>query len=167
MSIVVNTDFVGEYSVSKTCFNDLDKYITKYEEYYLCNLLGAELYALFITDLTATSPQIPQTARFLDIFNSFKIDDNSCLRSSEGIRNMLVQFIYFQFIRDSNYKKTATGVVLSNPEVATMSPYLGYNLVEAYNEGVHNYKEIQWYICDNDTDYPEENIQHLNSISGI
>ena len=75
MSIVVNTDFKGEYNVSKNCYDQLDTYIEKYEKKYLTKLLGAELYALFIADLTVTDPQVPQTQRFLDIFNDFSIDE--------------------------------------------------------------------------------------------
>jgi len=34
MSIVVNTDFKGEYNVSKNCYDQLDTYIEKYEKKY-------------------------------------------------------------------------------------------------------------------------------------
>ena len=91
MSIVVKTDFRGEYNISKNCYDQLDFFIEKYENYYLVRLLGAELYTLFIADLTVTNPQIPQTSRFLNIFNLFNIDDNNCIVISEGIREMLVK----------------------------------------------------------------------------
>ena len=74
MSIVVNTDFKGEYNVSKNCYDLIDFYIEKYEKKYLTKLLGAELYALFIADLTVTDPQVPQTQRFIDIFDEQEED---------------------------------------------------------------------------------------------
>ncbi len=167
MSIVVTTDFTAEYKVSKTSYDSLATYITKYEKHYLLRLLGADLYALFIADLTGTDPQVPQTAIYLSIFNAFEEDESNCIRISEGIRTMLKQLIYFHYVRDTNYKKDVTGVVINNPENGVANPYNGYNLVESYNQGVQNFKEIQWYILDNSTDYPEENVQELNFISGI
>ncbi len=167
MSIVANTDFTGEYSISQSCFDSLDEYITLYEKFYLVRLLGADLYSLFIADLTATTPQVPQTAIYLDLFNPFEIDEGSCLFISEGIRVMLKQFIYFHYVRDLSYKKDITGVVINNPENGVSTPYNGYNLVESYNRGIDNYHTLRWYICDNSTDYPDENGVLINATSGI
>ena len=60
MSIVVKTDFKGEYNVAKTCYDQLETFIEKYEKKYLTRLLGAELYTLFKDDLTTGTPQVPQ-----------------------------------------------------------------------------------------------------------
>lgn len=169
MAITQKTDFTGQYKVSKTNANliELDVYIAKFEEFYLQRLLGAELFALFIADLTTPTPQVPQTARFLNIFNKFVNDDDDLLRRSEGMKQMLVQFIYFEFVRDSSVFKTSAGVVQNNIEVSTSTPYTGFNLVQAYNEAIQNFKEIQFFIFDNDSVYPEENMQPLDEISGI
>jgi len=166
MSIVVNTDFTGEYNISKNCYDQIDFYIEKYEKKYLLKLLGAELYDLFISDLTVTNPQVPQTQRFLDIFNSFNIDESSCVVTSEGIRKMLTQLIYFHYVRENQVINTAGGTVSNSVELGLPASFKG-NIVQAYNEGVDNSHAIQWYICDNSTDYPEENIQLLENTSGI
>jgi hypothetical protein len=166
MSIVVNTDFTGEYNVSKTCYDQIDFYIEKYEKKYLVKLLGAELYSLFIADLTATDPQVPQSTRFLNIFNSFDIDDNSCVVTSEGIRRMLTQLIYFHYVRENQVINTAGGTVSNSVELGLPASFKG-NIVQAYNQGVDNSHAIQWYICDDLTIYPEENIQILENTSGI
>jgi hypothetical protein len=167
MSIVVNTDFKGEYNISKNCYDQLDTYIEKYEKKYLLKLLGAELYALFIADLTVTDPQVPQTQRFLDIFNEFSIDENNyCLIESEGIRKMLTQLIYFHYVRENQVVNTAGGTVSNAVELGLNASFKG-NIVQAYNEGVENSHSIQWFICDNATIYPEENIQILRFTSGI
>jgi hypothetical protein len=168
MSILQTSDFTSQYKVSKDCFTDLQSYIDKYEKHYLLRLLGADLYGLFIADLTVPTPQVPQTAIYISLFDAFEIDDdNDCLRISEGIKVMLTQFVYFQFLRDQPNKKKIGGVYRTEIETGTNLGYDGYNLVEAYNQGVKNYKEIQWFICDNDTDYPTENSQPIEYTSGI
>jgi len=166
MSIVVKTDFKGEYNVSKTCYDQLDTFIEKYEHYYLVRLLGAELYTLLISDLTATNPQVPQSTRFLNIFNPFSIDDHECLYYSEGIRKMLVQFIYFHYVRETQTENTAGGTVTNSVELGVNAKFMG-NIVQSYNQGVKNAHTIQWYIWDNELEYPEENVQEIEYTSGI
>ena len=166
MSIVVNTDFKGEYNISKNCYDQIDSYIEKYEKKYLLKLLGAELYALFIADLTVSDPQVPQTTRFLDVFNAFAIDESNCVIESEGIRKMLTQLIYFHYVRENQVINTAGGTVSNSVELGLPASFKG-NIVQSYNEGVNNSHSIQWFICDNSTVYPEENIQLLENTSGI
>ena len=89
----------------------------------------------------------------------------TCQRSHE--ETQWVQYVYFYAVRDLAVKKTNTGVVFNDNENSTSPSYLGFNIVEAYNEAVKNAWEIQWYICDNDEVYPEENIQTFNYSSGI
>ena len=166
MSIVVKTDFKGEYNVSKTCYDQLDFYIEKYEHYYLVRLLGAELYTLLISDLTATNPQVPQSIRFLNIFNAFSLDEHSCLYYSEGIREMLVQFIYFHYVRENQVINSASGTVTNSVELGVNAKFMG-NIVQVYNQGVKNACSIQWYINENELEYPEENMQPFEYTSGI
>ena len=166
MSIVVKTDFKGEYNVSKNCYDQLDTFIEKYEKKYLIRLLGAELYNLFNADLTTTTPQVPQTQRFIDIFNEFNIDDEDCLYCSDGIRKMLVQLIYFHYVVEIQTENTAGGTVTNSVELGVNASYKN-NLVLVYNEGITNAKNIQWYIWDNELEYPEENMQKFEYTSGI
>ena len=166
MSIVVKTDFVGEYNVSKTNYDHLDTYIEKYEKHYLLKLLGGQLYGLFISDLTITDPQIPQATRFINLFNSFYEDCEEQLIISEGIRKMLVQFIYFHYVRELQTENSASGTVTNSVELGVNAKYKG-NIVTVYNQGVKNAQAIQWYICQNEADYPEENIQEIDYTSGI
>ena len=167
MALTLTTDFTGEYKVQKDSKLDLQKYITKYEKIYLVQLLGAELYDLFIADLDNATPEKPQTAIFKSIYDPFQTDDDGFVRVSEGMRVMMKQFIYFHFVRDSNHKKTEAGVVINKVEVSESTPYNGYNLVEAFNEGVTNAWSIQFFIDDNIKDYPKENMQLIEHTSGI
>ena len=167
MSIILNTDFKGQYAVSQSCYGSLNDYIVKYEKQFLIELLGAELYLLYIADLDGATPQAPQTQRFIDIHNSFNLDEDNCIRSSEGLRQMIVQFIYFYYTRDTNFSPSDSGVMRTVSEVSSILPYNGYNLIESYNQGVKNYHEVQWFICDNSDIYPEENTQRKDFSSGI
>ena len=167
--ILENTDFTDEYKISFTCFSeeDLDAYIVRYEKYYLTRLLGAELYTLFIADLTG-NPSVPTAPRFTAIFDAFDDDnDGGTLISSEGMKEMLKQFVYFHFTRDQVYKASPLGRVKPESSISSPPSSKGYNLVESFNKGLCNYNAIQWYIDENSTDYPEENMQHIGGISGI
>jgi hypothetical protein len=156
MAIVQTNDFVSEYKVSTSRFTDLDKYITKYEKYYLLRLLGADTYALFIADLTIPTPQVPQTQRFIDIFNPFNTIPSltPSLYISEGIKKMLVMFIYFHYVRDSSNYNTISGQVINNNENST-NISTGFNIVDAYNTAVDTYINIQEYLQQDTTTYPE------------
>ena len=166
MSIVKKQDFTGVHSVAQNKYTDMGAYIEKYEKHYLLRLLGADLYNAFIADLSG-DPGVPVSARFLDIFNPFCYDDGSCVRQSEGIKKMLIQFIYFHYVRDTEFQHTTQGVIRSNTEASTPLAYTGYDLIECYNSGVENYHQIQCFIDDNFSTYPEENMQFLGFISSI
>lgn len=168
MAIVLSTDFVGEYAIPQTCFNsvEFDFFIEKYEKVYLVQLMGAELYDLFIADLDGATPQAPQTQRFIDIFEEFQIDDSICLIVSEGMRKMMVQFIYFHYVRENQTLNTANGTVTNSVELGTNAAFQG-NIVQAYNQGVRNAHGIQWFILDDHTVYTEENVQPFLFTSGI
>ena len=164
-NIIQIADFAGtQYSLPEQKYISYQNYLDKYEKRFLVNLLGADLYDLFIADLVSG---VPQTQRFIDIYDAFAIDDNNSVRYSEGMKVAALQYVYFYAVRDLSVKKTNTGVVFNNNEVSTGPFYSGYNIVEAYNEAIKNAKEIQWYICDNDEVYPEENVQLFKYISGI
>jgi hypothetical protein len=169
MAIVQKSDFKNQYKISTSRFTgtELDEYIDRYEEFYLVKLFGADLYDLFVADLTGTTPQVPQTQIYLDVFNPFNIDDESCLHESVGIKKMLIKFIYFHFVRDMSHYNTTAGTVTNDNENSKQSLYNGFNLLEAYNEGVETFNEIQWYIDKHIEDYPDENMQLLNYASGI
>jgi hypothetical protein len=122
---------------------------------------------LFKADLTLVSPQVPQTLAYQNIFNSFDIDEGNCLIISEGIKKMLVMFIYFHYVRDMFYINTTTGVVSNVNENTTAASYNGYNLVEAFNKGINTYDAVQWYVERNNADYLVYNGQYLEVISGI
>ena len=168
-TITQPSNYIGEYRINSSCFDDLQLFIDKYEPYYLVRLLGADLKALFYADLTPTTPQVPQTSPYTELFLPFEIDTNDCLYISEGIKQMLVQLIYFHYTREQGHKNTQSGTINVNAENSVKA--LSFNDIDAYNTGISNYQIIQWYICDNpinstilDDDY---NGNHLDFTSGI
>ena len=83
--------------------------------YYLTQLLGKTLYDLFVADLVN---KVPVTARFLDLYNPFDIDDDNCLIHSDGMKEMIMGFIQFFYAREAKVVNTQHGNVVNNQENA-------------------------------------------------
>lgn len=155
MAILIQTsDFTGKYSIAQNSFTPLQSYINKYEKEYLVDLLGVELYDLFAADVTSYAPVTPI---YQSIYNPFKQDYNKCIVYSVGMKEMLLGFIYFEYMRDQKIKNTITGAVVNANENARESGFSEFNLFSKYNEGIHTYEAIQWFINENKTDYPTYN----------
>lgn len=161
--IITTSDFTGEYQVPQTRYSDLDLYINKYTKLYLEQMLGVELYKEFDADL---DNGIPQTERFEVIFNSLSYDKDNCVYQSEGIKQMLVEFVYYHFTVESQLYNTSTGTMSTDSELSKPKPYAN-NIISAYNKAVSNSRVIQYYILDNKDDYEKENIQEIGYIDGI
>lgn len=157
--IVVNTDFVGKHELALTQFNtsEIDAYILKYERIYLLKLLGAELYTLFVADLSGGVPTDPI---YTAIFDAFERDVCNRIEVSEGIKEMLLGFIYYEYCHDIAQNQTPIGATKPKNENSTV---LGLNgiTITRYNEAVDTAKAIQSFILDNSTDYPSFNGQEF------
>ncbi len=162
MAFLTPNQFEGFYKISNGGTNQDDKlnvYIDEAEPYYLRDLLGCTLYDLFVADLDPVTG-LPVTARFLDIFNAFCIDEslgNGCQRRSNGMVTMLKGFTYYNIVRDSDFFNTISGNVKNTFSNSLDVKELEYGLAERYNVALSTYKTIQWYICENSADYPEYN----------
>jgi hypothetical protein len=160
MGIVINSEFVGKYALNLNQYNidKIDSYIEKYEKHYLSNMLGAELYALFIADLDVNN--VPQTTIYENIFNSFIRDYNSTVSTSNGIKEMLLGFIFYHITSDMVVNQTSIGGTKAKNENSTV---MGKNasITTRFNEAVDTYKAIQCYILDNSVDYPTFNGQPI------
>jgi hypothetical protein len=160
MGIVINSEFVGKYALNLNQYNidKIDSYIEKYEKYYLSNMLGAELYALFIADLDVNN--VPQITIYENIFNSFIRDYNSTVSTSNGIKEMLLGFIFYHITSDMVVNQTSIGGTKAKNENSTV---MGKNasITTRFNEAVDTYKAIQCYILDNSVDYPTFNGQPI------
>ena len=149
---VTINDFTGKFAISTGMYanTNIQSYIDRYEDIYLTELLGVKLYNLFIADLVSN---VPVTAKYTKIFNAFKEELDIRLIISKGMKDMLVGFIYFEYMKDSVTQTTPIGVVKQSTEnsipISAHTPiYL------RYNESVKNYRAIQDYIMQNLSTYP-------------
>ena len=189
MALLTYSDFAsGKYRISQTTDTqtDLTFYITKFEKQYLIKLLGKSLYDLFVASYSSGLP----TGIYLTLYNEFAEDnensgfvfyrlDGAIFPSvesgaeaepvvfSEGIKEMLKGFIYFEFVKDQYSQNTPNGNVQKENENAILLPQIQSNLKEKYNNAVATYRAIQWYIGQHIEDYSTYNGQPIDIIPFI
>lgn len=149
---VTINDFTGKFALSTGMYanTNIQSYIDRYEDIYLTELLGVKLYDLFIADLVNS---LPVTAKYTKIFNAFKEELDIRLIISKGMKDMLVGFIYFEYMKDSITQTTPIGVVKQSTENST--PISAHTPIYLrYNESVKSYRAIQDYIMQNLSTYP-------------
>jgi hypothetical protein len=148
--LISEDDFVGKWELAKSNDDKIDEYIQEYEEQYLIELLGKELYDLFKADLTAG---VPGTQIYKDIFDPFSIKiSQAVIITSKGMKKMLTGLIYFQYVKDNKTKQSMNGAVTQQTEVSTPSD--NTFLYQRYNDAVRTYQAIQTYIIQNIAIYP-------------
>jgi hypothetical protein len=130
----------GIYDVAR-----LNAYIERYEKRYLIQLLGVDLYNDFIAN--------PTNPEYIYIFDAFEIDYERCIIISEGMKEMLTGFIYFEYLKDLTNQITPNGNVRPIGENSADVSTLYTMMYNRYNESINSYKGIQTYICKNLTDY--------------
>ena len=168
MSFLQPSDFTGlvEQSVNEFTTDKLQNYIDYHEPRYLTDLLGCDLYADFVADLLPTPAvptSVPQDAKFTAIFDAFCIDedyDSGCQHVSEGIKQMLKYFVWFEYARDNQYTLAITGATKNTFSNSELLSVVHTRAVQNYNLGIKTYHAIQWYIDDenpNDYDYDKFN----------
>lgn len=158
MAFTVPTDYTGFYQIGRTNFSELQVYIDDLEPERLRDLLGCDLYDLFIADLDGNGN--PQTQRFIDIFNPFCDDDGNTegiQQRSQGIPVMLKGFVYYDYVKDSGFSNLITGNVKNDFSNSAIATSVEYGLRQRYNRAIRSYEAIQWFICDNSATYPEYN----------
>ena len=152
------SDFTGKYTLSKGMFEDtlIQDYIDRYEPRYLKQMLGVKLYNEFISDLIANVPQSPN---FVKIFNplsedvgtyyyhwSRRYDTTATMLDSEGIKEMLKGFIYYEYAKDLVNQMTPFGNTKPQSENSTIANTLFSMMYNRYNEAIRSYQSIQDYI---------------------
>ena len=163
MAIVSSTDFINKYELSTGMYstNKLDDYIARYQERYLVHLLGAELYLEFISDLDANVPRSPN---FKQIFEPFNEDVSAWggsyfypyrlnqILESDGIKEMLLGFTYWEYARDLLNQQTPYGGVKQRAENSVVVDTPHSLMWERYNLAIKSYRAIQEWINTNRTE---------------
>lgn len=144
MGLLVNkTDFVGKYSLAKSNTDFIDDYIQLYEEKYLIELFGLELFLFFKADINVGTKK-PNTAIYLTLYNPLVFKYSNRLFNSFGIKNLLLAFIFFHYVRENRAKQTQNGTVSNQTEVSDPMPSNDYIYLR-YNEAVEAFWAIQAY----------------------
>ena len=150
-------DFTGKYQVSTGMYDQakLQDYINRYEPRYLKELFGITLYNDFQSDLLNNVPQSPN---FLILFNPLSEDlgynfyyfngiyEGVNQLDSEGIKEMLKGFIYFEYVKDLSNQITPIGLVKPDNENSTVANTLFSMMYTRYNEAIRSYNSIRDFI---------------------
>jgi hypothetical protein len=156
--LITTADFVDKFYIPNDADTTtlLNSYIDRYEKKYLIELLGVELYKLFEADINGTT-HVPQTGIYTKIYEEILEDSDGDIYISKGMKDMLLGFIWFEFVREYKYKFTASGHTVSASENSNQVRFDDMNIYGRYNESVSSYEVIQWYIMENESDYPDFN----------
>lgn len=156
--IVEVADFTGRFQIP-TDNDRLNAVINSWEKYYLKQLLGIELYKLFAADITA---HVPGTLIYQNIFNPIEQDFNQEILISEGIKIMLLGFLYWEYVREVEKKLSTVGFIANTSDVSKPIAIDFTQTNNKYNDAVTSFETIQWYIRDqNITTYPLYNGQEI------
>jgi hypothetical protein len=152
--LITSADFkTGDTLIASDAYTliNITSAISTYEKQLLIDLLGVELCALFILDLSAG---IPQTPKYLAIYNTFTKQDDYCIYSSIGMKEMAKKWVKFFYTRMQPQSNTIEGNTVSPGTIATPSPMSFTSLVLDFNRMLLSYYAIQYFIEQNIIDYP-------------
>lgn len=167
---LTTADFVGKYKIAKDCYSKelLEEYIELYEERYLKDLFGCDLYDAFISSLNNDDVPAPQEGRFIKIYEPFCVEDVcDIMYRSDGILEMLKGFIYYEFVLDQKFKNTLIGTVMNEGSFSRQIAAAKTTLENRYNLAVQSYISMQLFMIDSKSNYPEFNgVQKRQSFFG-
>ena len=150
-------DFTGKYELHTGMYaqSNISDYIDKYEKLYLIDLFGATLYDLFVSDLDVNN--VPKSPAYIKVFNPFHEDVTLYTTLvSNGIKEMLLGFIYFEYCKDNMNQMTIVGQTRPKNENSQVVNTLQTLIYTRYNEAVKTFTNIQEYILLNYTTYGSE-----------
>tara|TARA_R110000772_G_scaffold36091_5_gene86615 strand:+ start:8505 stop:9287 length:783 start_codon:yes stop_codon:yes gene_type:complete len=155
--IVQVSDFIGKYALSKGMFSEqtIQDYIDRYQNRYLKELFGVKLYDQFELDLLN---DVPQSPNFIKVFEAFSEDinllcvgwnrgyRNEGMLISNGIKDMLLGFIYYEYCKDLVNQMTPFGNTKPQSENSDVANTLFSTMYNRYNESIISFQAIQDYI---------------------
>lgn len=149
MITINNVDFKGKFELTLGEFTSqkLTDYIGRYQNEFTIELLGVELYDLYVAN--SGNPEFV-------IIEDPLIFQSNCgkIYKSLGMKDMLLGFIYFMYGRDLPTQQTVTGAVKQSNENSMPPSNVNALLWQRYNESVQSYEAIQSYIRENIDTYP-------------
>ncbi len=146
MTLLTTSDFINKWELSTGMYstNKLTEYIERYEQQYLRQLFGVDLYNAFVSDLDSN---IPQSPNFKLVFDPLYVDENLYyMIESRGILDMLKGFIYFEYSKDLMNQQTPFGNVQQTTENSVVVNTLQTMMYARYNESITTYQNIRNYM---------------------
>lgn len=164
--IVKTTDFVGKYKISQNSFaqDDLQAFIDKFEKVYIRKLLGLTTGDLFYADIAALTFLPPTDPIYSVLFNPIAVVINNCDIISNGVKEILLGFIYWEYVRWSSTQQTLNGSIAQDSETAIKIDWSSTPIYGNYNDSVMSYSAIQYFINNDKTDYPDYNGKTLELV---
>ena len=147
--MVLVSDFVGKHQVAVNDFTtpQLTAYIDRYEQRYLIELFGQDLFNLWVID--------PLVAPYYLLTNAFSFQSNcGKVYHSTGIKDMLTGFIYFHYVTDLVARQSVGGAVVKANENSSSASGVQSLAWQRHLESNTTYIAIQEQIKDNLVDYP-------------
>lgn len=150
--IIASSDFSSIIATDVYTVDEIDGAIDTYEKQLIYELLGVELANLFIGDL---NNGVPTSQRFLDIFESWFKELNDEVYQSVGMKQMLVWWVFFFYVREQWQDNSIQGNVENEGSINRDSRMSYVTLIKNYNVAIKTYKSIQEFITQNPDTYPE------------
>jgi hypothetical protein len=162
--LVTIDDFVGDFFLQQdiTTQNAFNSIRDEWDRVYIRRMLGVELGNLFLADFD-TNSGVP-TGRYKTIYDPIQDDSNGIIIESRGIKYMMKGITWYYFARQNNTIASTGGNKTTASENSTPSDQ-SFFLAKNFNSAIKTGREIQRYIRENSSDYPEYNGQYLNMIS--
>ncbi len=127
----------------------LKTYINKFEAKYIYQILGQVQGDLMIADCNANNgvPIIPDNLAIFNAINLNDTNDRQALRQSEGLKNVLLGLIYYEFATSRQWRITLAGFTNTEVDTAEKLTYRSVAILaeEKWNEAVGWIHTIQWY----------------------
>ena len=144
---------------------DLETYLTDAKETAIIySIMGKTEGDLFIADLDVNGE--PQTAKWIAIFSEFNWIYGSSTWFNIGLKEILKYFIYSEYVGGQSIINQMGGNSSINQEASTPEGIIKKSTI-VWNRGVLNTNNLQAYMNDNISDYPDLEMQCIELSSPI
>ena len=157
MSIVQTADFILNEDLEVDKLGSiLTDYITKYERIILSKVLGYQLYKEFFDAIDGGSPALKWT----DLRDGKKYEWNGEQEYFEGLKYLIVDYVYFKFIKENSQYSSSVGIKKVNTE-NSQNADPSYKQQIANNEMVDINDQLYQFITatNNETEDTYENFR--------
>ena len=150
MLFLTYQDFTGRFELHTGMFDQpkLDDYINRYEPRYLIHLFGQKMYDEIQSDFDQTT-QTFKSPNVVFITNEFYLDVNQFggdVLISDGVKSMLLGFVYWEYMKDTINQMTPIGNVIPQNQNSTINSTIYSSMWSRYNEAIKTYRAIQRYL---------------------